>query len=379
MPPKDRTLLNKAKLLVGWRQWQNWKELRISRSIEAAASDFVFSCTLHPKMEMPDFKIFPGEPCRVSIGEDLLLTGHVDDVSQSYDAHHRTVSISGRSLTADLIDCSAREVPGCYFGLKLEQIGEMLAEPYRVPVRAEVDTGPHIPVFKVHPGESVHAAIERHARAQGVIVTDDEKGALVLTRAGAHRSPTKLALGRNVLSADAHFSHRDRYSLYVVKGQQGQRMFAHEGMAEVDELAHPEGASADIGVGRFRRLMVVGDSAGGSQDQLRRAQWEAATRAGRALSVRYRVQGWRGAKDELWRPNTLVKVEDAWLGIERDLLIVSCTYTLSDNGTLTELQLAPKEAYELQPEVTAAAGAGYAIERPAETAPQPFKRSYPWI
>ena len=375
MPPKDRTLLNKAKLLVGGSRWENWSELRISRSIEAAASDFVFSCTVHPKMPMPDFKIFPGQPCVVKIGEDVLLTGHVDDVSQSYDAHHRTISISGRSLTADLIDCSAREVPGCYFGLKLERVGEMLAEPCLVPVRAEVDTGPHIPVFKVHPGESVHAAIERHARAHGVIVTDDEKGALVLTRAGAHHSPTKLVLSRNILSADAHFSHRDRYSLYEVKGQR----MAHDDGAEVDELAHPEGASTDIGVGRFRRLMLVGDSAGGSEDQLRRAQWEAATRAGRSLGVRYRVQGWRGAKDELWRPNTLVKVEDEWLGIERDLLIVSCTYKLSDNGTITELQLAPKEAYELQPEVTAAAGAGYAIERPAEKAPEPFKRSYPWI
>jgi len=154
MPPKDRTLLNTAKLLVGWRRFQNWRELRISRSIEAAASDFVFSCTLHPKMEMPDFKIFPGEPCSVSIGEDLLLTGHVDDVSQSYDAHHRTVSISGRSLTADLIDCSASEVPGCHFGLKLERIGETLAAPYRVPVRAEVDTGPDIPFSRCIPARA---------------------------------------------------------------------------------------------------------------------------------------------------------------------------------------------------------------------------------
>ena len=95
--------------------------------------------------------------------------------------------------------------------------------------------------------------------------------------------------------------------------------------------------------------------------------------------MRYRVQGWRGAKDELWRPNTLVKVEDEWLGIERDLLIVSCTYKLSDNGTITELQLAPKEAYELQPEVTAAAGAGYAIARPVEEAPEPYARTTPWI
>ena len=70
MPPIDPTDLNKAKLVVGVRRFEGWQELRISRSIEAAASDFVFSCTLHPKMQMPDFKIFPGEPCIVRIGED---------------------------------------------------------------------------------------------------------------------------------------------------------------------------------------------------------------------------------------------------------------------------------------------------------------------
>jgi prophage tail gpP-like protein len=154
MPPKDPTLLNKAKLVVGERRFEGWQELRISRSIEAAASDFVFSCTLHPKMQMPDFKIFPGEPCMVRIGEDVVLTGHVDDVSQSYDAHHRTVSISGRSLTADLIDCSASEAPGCHFGVKLEGIGAKLAKPYCVPVRAEVDTGPTFPSSRCIPARA---------------------------------------------------------------------------------------------------------------------------------------------------------------------------------------------------------------------------------
>ena len=51
------------------------------------------------------------------------------------------ISVSGRSLTADLIDCSASEVPGCHFGVKLEGIGAKLAKPYCVPVRAEVRSG----------------------------------------------------------------------------------------------------------------------------------------------------------------------------------------------------------------------------------------------
>ena len=105
----DPTTLNKVKLLIGWHRWEGWQDIRISRSIEAAASDFVLSFTIHPKQTVRRFEIFPGDPCTVSVGPDLVITGHVDDVSQAYDAHHRTISISGRSRTADLIDCSASE------------------------------------------------------------------------------------------------------------------------------------------------------------------------------------------------------------------------------------------------------------------------------
>lgn len=75
----------------------------------------------------------------------------------------------------------------------------------------------------------------------------------------------------------------------------------------------------------------------------------------------------------------MIRVEDPWLGINRDLLIVSTIFKLSENGSTTELQLAPKEAYELLPEVTAAAGAGFVTEKPATTLPQPFKKRTPWI
>ena len=75
-----------------------------------------------------------------------------------------------------------------------------------------VDTAPDLKISKVHPGDSVHPADERHARANGLIVTDDEKGRLEQTRAGAPPGSTRLVLGQNNQTADAHFSHRERYS-----------------------------------------------------------------------------------------------------------------------------------------------------------------------
>lgn len=376
MPKKNFALKNVVALHVNALIYSGWLDIRIRRSIETAAADFVVSGTERWAGQLRPVRIFPGDACEVRIGEDLVITGHVEDLAQSYDAGRRTLTISGRSRTADLVDCSASEVPGQFFRHTIEEIADALAEPYCVTVRAEVDTSPRIPEFQVQPGESVHAAIERLARVNAVIVTDDEKGALVLTRAGAGRAAGRIKLGENILAANGNLSHRQRYSHYVVKGQRA----GDDVTADAGDFAGVEGQTRDQGVRRYRRLLIVGDSPGGRFEQRQRAQWEASTRAGRALRVSYTLQGWRDPKDALWRPNALIKVEDPWLGIERDLLIVSVSFTLSETGSTAELELAPKEAYELLPEVTAAAGAGYATEKPAKSEPKPAKRKDPlWM
>ncbi len=376
MPSKNFALTNRVALHVNARIYSGWLDIRVRRSIETAAADFAVSGTERRAGQLRPVRIFPGDECRVRIGEDLVITGHVEDVAQGYDARQRTLTISGRSRTADLVDCSASEVPGQFFHFPNEQIADRLAEPYCIAVRAEVDTGPRIPQFQVQPGETVHAAIERLARTHALIVTDDEKGALVLTRAGVGRAAGRIKLGENILAANGNLSHRQRFSHYVVKGQRD----GDDAAEDVGAFSAVEGQALDRGVRRYRRLLLVGDSPGGRFEQRQRAQWEASTRAGHALKVSYTLQGWRDPKGALWRPNALVKVEDPWLGIERDLLIVSVAFTLSDTGgSTTELELAPKEAYELLPEVTAAAGAGYATEKPAETEPKPFRKDPLWM
>ena len=361
---------NLVSLLIGWHGYSGWHDIRVTRSIETAAADFTISCTDHNLGQLRIAEIRPSDRCTVRIGEDEVITGFIDDVAQSYDAWRRTYTISGRSLTGDLVDCAAPETPGSYYWQRIERIADYLAAPFKVPIRAEVDTGARFDTFQVQPGESVHAAIERLARVNGLIVTDDETGALVLTRAGTGRAGGRIKLGENILAASASFSHRQRFSHYVVKGQQQ----ADKDGDDAVRFAAVEATVRDSGVRRYRRLMVVSDSPGNTFQQRQRAQWEASTRAGRALQVSYTLQGWRDPKGKLWRPNSLVRVEDPWLGIDRDLLIVSTSFKLSDTGSTTELQLAPKEAYELLPEVTAAAGAGYFIEKPADAEPQPGKR-----
>ncbi|MCI0429459.1 MAG: hypothetical protein L0210_02800, partial [Rhodospirillales bacterium] len=189
------------------------------------------------------------------------------------------------------------------------------------------------------------------------LVTDDPTGALVLTRAGSRRVRGRLKLGENILAGRGSFSQRQRYSHYVVRGQRA----SDDATDDVDEFASPEGKACDTEIGRFRELILVNEIPGDRFEHRRRAEWEATRRAGLSLQAGYTVQGWRDPSGALWEPNTLVSVIDEWLGIERDLLIVSTEFTLSSEGSKTEMELAPKEAYEPMPEVPEAANKGFAI------------------
>ncbi len=80
-----------------------------------------------------------------------------------------------------------------------------------------------------------------------------------------------------------------------------------------------------------------------------RADWERATRTGKALTTTYTVQGWRQSNGDLWRHNLLVRVIDPVLGFDQDMLISKVTWSLSDQGSITTLQVAPPSTFDANP------------------------------
>ena len=88
----------------------------------------------------------------------------------------------------------------------MQQIASDIAGEYGVQVRAQVDTGAPFLDFQLQQGETAFAAIERMARLRAVLVTDDEDGSLVITRAGKNGASTALVLGQNIKRGSGNFS-----------------------------------------------------------------------------------------------------------------------------------------------------------------------------
>lgn len=333
-------------LTVSGNDYSGWKSVRIEAGLERIARSFELSVTDTWPGSDHIRRIVPGDLCEVSIVGDLVCTGYVDATPIDYDATSITIMIRGRSLTADLVDCSAENSPGQFKGLKVEAIAQKLAAPFGLSVITETDTGPVMQDHQIQQGETAFESLDRMAKLRQVLITDNANGDVVIASPGSGGSASSaLELGVNIISASAGFDYAEVYSKYVVKGQKS---------GTDDDYGHgaaqSRGAANDPGVTRNRVLVVRQSGQADASACKQRAQYEQQIRAAKAEEVRYKVAGWRQEDGSLWRPNLTVSIDDSIMRAKPSLLISECIYTLDSSGMVTELVVIPPEAFLTDPE-----------------------------
>ncbi len=340
MTSDDVTLRVNGKIHAGWTSVQ------ITRSLETVSGGFSLSVTEQWPGHQDLFQITPGAACKVSIGSDVLITGWVDDTGPSYDANSHEFTVRGRDVTGDLVDCSALAGAGRWNHANLLTIVGDLCKPFGIGVKSTVaDVMKTIWDHHIQLGETAFECIERVCRIYAVLPTSDGAGNLVLTRAGEGGAIAELKLGGNIKAGSGSFSDRERFSRYIVIGQS---IGSEATDPSLFTAYHAE--SLDSAITRYRPLIVLAEASGGDPDWYqRRADWERASRAGKSKRATITVNGWRDANDALYRPNTMVRIDDDFLGLHGSMLIAGATLSLTDQGQLTELTLVRKEAFLLEP------------------------------
>ena len=338
-------------LKVNGVSFAGWKTARVTAGIDRAARDFELTLSDRFPTFTPGPNIKAGDVCTVEVDGKLVVTGYVDDVSVSYDSQSHGLTVTGRSKTQDLIDCSAMNKPGQWKGSNLLDICKAIAKPFGISVSAAGKSKPEtVKDFQLQQGETAFAAIERLCRLQGFLASDDENGNLIITRVGSDSSAgtlqcSPLGIGNNIKSGSSKVSYKDRFSEYLIKGQQ-----AGSDDLDGDAAATPSWTLKDGNVSRYRPLMVVSEGQSSTDTARKRAAWERSTRIGKSVELNYEVAGWIATQGgEIWKINTLVPVNDTILKINGQFLIAEASYSISERGTTTQLRLTPPEAYEPEP------------------------------
>jgi prophage tail gpP-like protein len=346
---------------VGSNRFVGWQNVTISRSCESMPNNWSLTASAEFLQGAALAGTRPGQSCLIYIGSDLVITGKIDRRSIPIDAHNHQVTLSGRGITRNLVDCSADLLndPGIrggqINGANALDVAAKLCKAYGITARLAVaDLGVAIPSFQVPLGETPYQIIESVARYAGYLVYEDVFGRLVLDRIGTSQHASGFTLPGNVEAINGERSVDGRFSTYVV---------VYSGVDQTSDmggLANRRATILDDTLGEYRLRIIVSEqiapTPAGQQtidnDAIakQRGSWEKARRIGRSQGASITCDSWRDTRGNLWTPNWLATIDAPAADISNATWIIgSLTFRKDMSGTHTDLILMPPDAFSPEP------------------------------
>lgn len=322
--------------------WQGWSKVSFSRSIEAIASEFKLELTTQwPEKLLSEHKIFVGATCNLTIGNASVLKGYVDCVEIYFDSGQVSLSVSGRSRTGDLVDCSVWPMKTLK-GLRIEEIADRLCSPFDIAIQLECDTGDPIRKYTPHFNTVFHE-LDRLCAYRSVLKYPDAHGNLVLARAGDQLLAGSLEIGRNISRVSEKFCMHEQMSEIIVLGQSpGGNSRTAKGHAQSEVLAQ----NSSI---RYRPFVIIADELGEGQSLQQYADWQIRARSGHAQYVEVVTPTWRDEESNLYDINKQILFRDPIQNSIEPRLIAATKFVLDETGYHAYLQLFPPTAFNLSP------------------------------
>jgi prophage tail gpP-like protein len=322
-----------------------WTSATVSQSMDAAAQTFSFEAA-GPKDSAPTRNMHPWvipAQSRVQIysGTDLVLTGIVDSHVANIDAKGHSVSISGRSLAGQLVDCGILDPASKYLWKDRDPLSIMreISKPFGVEIKSDAPLD-RVRTFKQASTGRAFDAIRTLAFRSGAVVLSEPDGSVKLTTTSNRRTGFSIT---NVLTGSMTADFSERPSQIVVHGQ--SHGYDGQGLS----AAQSRGTASDPGVTLYRPRIIaaIGNTDGQDADEI--AKWYAARALGDSFSLSVTVPGLRDPNGALWTVNTLTHVHLPALGVSSELLISAVEYTVSNDGSITSLEFKHPGIYSTKP------------------------------
>jgi len=359
----------RAVLRVNGRRFNSWKSISINRSIAQIAGSFSFTTSNRYAGEVEKWGVTTGDECTVDVGDEQVINGYIDDISDGYSVSSHDVTFSGRDKTADLVDCHYNpfeEVDQAILtalnntltgnkGGKSEfnnqtflQIIEKLCAPFNIEVELDSalliypDLFQLIAKYAVETGSFVYENIATLCQQYAVLPITTGDGKLFITRAGLVKANDALEVGVNIIANKLAQSDKDRYSVYYVEGIPKPSVFNLKLTAK--------GSLTDDYIKRYRPLVILaGEQAITDDVGQKRCAWEARIRMGASRKVETTVRKWTQTNGKIWPLNGLVPMRDKKIGVEKELLIAGLALNLdSTGGELTTMSLVHPDTFILK-------------------------------
>lgn len=333
-------------LQVGGKEYNQFKQIKVTRSLDAVSGSFSFQAANKRISDFP-FKIF--DVANVVVNGFKSINGFIYKIKPTYSEKSHTVDVSGFDKTRDLVDIKvfknvAYNTPISLQKLAINTITDHDIFGMSVLDRANVEKFKEGELLAGETGESLFSFIERHARKRNVILSNDGDGRLVLYRNSGNAIGATLTnifnepQNSNIISASANYDYTQRFDRVIVASQEEGNDDVR-GEARDDKIARVRGA---------RTHVVVSETVQDIKACEELAKWEVNKRRSDSITYNCSVQGFWATPTAIWEPNQLVDIVDQYADINSRMLLRSVDYTFSENGSIAQLSFVSPDSYSLQ-------------------------------
>lgn len=324
-------------LRIDNKEYTGFKTVSAMMHVRAFAFSFKAKVT-QPHDNFSGFDLTTGQAFSLTHNGNIVMTGYIDEINDSFDAKTITFDLSGRSKTAQLVDSAAIFESGEFNDMSLSDIASALCKPFNISVLNLSDDSESFTKVRIEQGESCHDLLERLARQRGVLLTTNANSDLVITTAGDTLVTPAIEVGVNVKSGGGTDSIKPRASVYIIKGSTngGAGWDADQSVGNAVQINDPD-------ISLYRPRIIVCEGALSERTAIQRGQWQRCKDLGDSNSRRYTLTGWMNDA-AIWRPNTQVRIKDSIKSLDEKRLINSVELMFDEGGETVNLSVIPPEA-----------------------------------
>jgi prophage tail gpP-like protein len=213
---------DRVQVLIAGKVHSQWERYEIDSDLMTPADAWCVSLGMSGGLVPP--YVVEGASVIIKVGDDTVMTGYVDEIRHAVNKTSHTLSMFGRDLAADLVDCSAPVISRANLSLK-EIVAAITGEFKKLKIRIDSDLTYARKKFCVEPGQTAWDALAGAAELNGLWAWFEPDGTLVVggpdyfSPVVASLTLRKNGKGNNVLSLEKSGSQVGRYSIVTVLGQ----------------------------------------------------------------------------------------------------------------------------------------------------------------
>lgn len=342
---------NEISMTIGNQKITGFKDFEISRSLDSMTGDFTINLVNNTD-DIITKQIKVQSIVTIFIGNERLLKGKIYRRARSESNSSTQLSISGRDITGDLVDCSAITSKIYWKNIELIALIKDLTNNFDITINSTL-SGLIFKTFSVQQGETVASTIQRACRQKGVIAFTNNDGQLEIrefTQSSFVPAIRGFVRGENIKEISEIEDVSDTYSEIYIKSQN-----TTEGNAWTKSQLQQAAKATDENILSYRPLIILNDTKVSKSDLQKQVNWLVQYKAGISkgfdiVSKGFRQLGTEENSDPLWELGLLVTLEHKPWEINEQRIISNIKYSYTKtNGSILKATLVDPRTYLSNP------------------------------